>query len=74
VQTITIAIADSLLKAPGATLEGLTREAQVLLAVQFFEMGRLNFGQAAAMCGMARADFLAAAKNYGVPVGDWETL
>jgi hypothetical protein len=72
VQTITLNVPDSLLSRSGGSLEQLTEQAQMLLAIKCFELGWLNFGQAAAMCGMERADFLTTARKYGVPVGEWD--
>jgi hypothetical protein len=74
VQTITLTVPDSLLRQAGGSLEKLAQEALLLLACKYFELGKLNFAQAAAMCRLERADFLAAAKVCGVPVGDWEGL
>jgi hypothetical protein len=74
VQTISLQVPDSLLAQAGGSREQLSEQAQVLLAVKYFELGVLNFGQAAAMCSMERADFLSIAKRYGVPVGDWQGL
>jgi predicted HTH domain antitoxin len=74
VQTISLQVPDSLLPQAGGSQEQLSEQAQVLLAVKYFELGLLNFGQAAAMCAMERADFLSLAKRHGVPVGDWQGL
>jgi hypothetical protein len=38
--------------------EDFAREAQVLLAVKLFELGKLNSGKAAELAGMPRAAFL----------------
>jgi hypothetical protein len=50
--------------------EDLARQSQFLLALKFFELGRLTSSQAAEMCGMNRVDFLVAASQTGTPVAD----
>jgi predicted HTH domain antitoxin len=50
--------------------QGLARQSQLLLALNFFELGRLTSGQAAEMCAMNRVDFLVAASQTGTPVAD----
>lgn len=48
--------------------EDLARQSQFLLALKFFELGRLTSSQAAEMCGMNRVDFLVTASQTGTPV------
>jgi predicted HTH domain antitoxin len=43
------------------------REAQVLLAVKLFEMGKLTSGKAAELAGMPRAAFLYTLARYNIP-------
>jgi predicted HTH domain antitoxin len=43
------------------------QEAQLLLAVKLFELGKLTSGQAAALAGMPRVAFLTMLKRYNVP-------
>ena len=43
------------------------REAQVLLAVKLFELGKLTSGKAAELAGMPRATFLYTLARYNVP-------
>lgn len=43
------------------------REAQVLLAVKLFEMGKLTSGKAAELAGMPRVSFLYTLARYNVP-------
>ncbi len=50
--------------------EELARQSQFLLALKFFELGRLTSSQAAEMCGMNRVDFLVAASQTGTPIAD----
>lgn len=42
------------------------REAQMLLAVKLFEMGKLTSGKAAELAGMPRVAFLYSLKRYNV--------
>jgi len=46
------------------------REAQVLLAVKLFEMGKLTSGKAAELAGMPRTAFLYTLIRYNVPAID----
>jgi predicted HTH domain antitoxin len=46
--------------------DDFTREAQMLLAVKLFEMGRLTSGKAAELAGMPRVAFLHTLSRYGV--------
>ena len=68
--TLTIQIPEALLLQTGVSREALERESQFWLALKFFERGQLTSGQAAAMCGMNRVDFLFEAGRQGVPVAD----
>ena len=68
--TLTIQIPEALLLQSGASREALERESRFWLALKFFERGQLTSGQAAAMCGMNRVDFLFEAGRQGVSVAD----
>lgn len=46
--------------------ESFEREARMAMATKLFEMGRLTSGQAAALAGMNRGDFLLECSRYGV--------
>jgi Uncharacterised protein family (UPF0175) len=48
----------------------LNERSRFLLALKYFEMGELSSGQAAQMCGLGRVQFLDAAARCGVPVTD----
>lgn len=56
------------LASPGVPDEELAREARFMLALKFFEVGRLSSGKAGKLCGMGRVEFLLAAGRAGVPV------
>ncbi|MEM4188761.1 MAG: UPF0175 family protein [Candidatus Hadarchaeum sp.] len=43
------------------------REAQILLAVKLFELGKLSSGKAAQLAGMSRVHFLSILSQYQVP-------
>ena len=45
----------------------LNERSRFLLALKFFELGELSSGQAAQMCGLGRVQFLDAAARCGVP-------
>ena len=68
--TLTFQIPDALLLQSGESTETLSRQSQWLLALKFFELGRLTSGQAAQMCGMNRVDFILTAGKQGVCVAD----
>jgi len=45
----------------------LNERSRFLLALKYFELGELSSGQAAQMCGLGRVQFLDAAARCGVP-------
>ena len=45
----------------------LHERSRFLLALKYFELGELSSGQAAQMCGLGRVEFLDAAARCGVP-------
>ena len=49
----------------------LTERSRFLLALKFFELGELSSGQAAHMCGLGRVQFLDEAARCGVPATDF---
>jgi hypothetical protein len=51
-------------------LISLEQRSRFLLALKYFELDELTSGQAAAMSGMSRVEFLFAAGRHGVPVAD----
>ena len=65
-KTLAVNVPDALLLHTGD--KDLARQSQFLLALKFFELGRLTSGQAAEMCAMNRVDFLVAASQTGTPV------
>ena len=69
-KTIELQVPDSLLLQSGESLVDLARTSQLLLAVKFFEVGKLSSGQAAQMCNMNRVDFLLELGRQGIPVAD----
>ncbi|MDB6119738.1 MAG: hypothetical protein JWO08_3519 [Verrucomicrobiaceae bacterium] len=47
--------------------DALRERSRFLLALKFFELGELSSGQAAQMCAMGRVQFLDEAARCGVP-------
>lgn len=47
--------------------DDFAREAQILLAVKLFEMGKLTSGKAAELAGIPRVAFLYSLARYNVP-------
>ena len=56
------------LVSPGVSPEDLASEANFMLALKSFEVGRLSSGKAGRLCGMGRVEFLLAAGRADVPV------
>lgn len=73
VTTLSVKVPEALLLQTGGSVEELSRQSQFLLALKFFELGRLTSGQAAEMAGLNRVDFLVAASRHGVPVADLDS-
>jgi predicted HTH domain antitoxin len=67
-KSLNIPIPESLLLEPAATLHDLRREAQLVLALHYFDAGRLSCGQAASMAGLGKVAFLREASARGIPV------
>jgi predicted HTH domain antitoxin len=66
--TVVLELPFDALALPGLPPEALAREAQFMLALKLFEIGRLSSGKAARLCEMGRVEFLLAAGRAGVPV------
>lgn len=67
---ITIPCPDSVLVSLKETPEDFAREANRLLAVKLYEMGKLSSGRAAELAGISRISFLQALSRYGTPIFD----
>ena len=65
---IEVEIPETVVRQAGGSVERVATEARGWLAIKYFELGQLNFGQAAAMAGMDRSAFLALARSCGLPV------
>lgn len=63
---ISISIPPGVLALTGKTAAEFAQDARFVLAAKMFELGRLSSGQAAALCGMNRADFLQSLGSVGV--------
>jgi predicted HTH domain antitoxin len=68
--TVVLELPFDALALPGMSPEALAREAQFMLALKLFEVGRLSSGKAAKLCGMGRVEFLLAAGRVGVPIAE----
>jgi predicted HTH domain antitoxin len=64
--TLAIQYGDDVLLSAGLPERDFNEEARFLLAAKLFELGRLSSGQAAAMCGKGRVEFLLALPRVGV--------
>jgi predicted HTH domain antitoxin len=70
--TIVVELPADALPSPADSPEAFAKEARLILALKFFEMGRLSSGKAARMCDMGRIEFLFAASRAGVAVVDMD--
>jgi len=70
--TILVELPADALPSPMDSPEAFAKEARFILALKFFEMGRLSSGKAARMCDMGRVEFLLAASRAGVAVVDMD--
>jgi len=61
-----------MLSALNESPESFEEEARVALAVKLYEMGRLTSGQAAALAGMSRVQFLLSCHRYGAASVAWD--
>ena len=59
-------VPEELLLSLRETPEQFSREAKLLLAVKFHELGRLSSGMAARLCGLSRVVFLMELSRFGV--------
>jgi predicted HTH domain antitoxin len=69
-KTITLEIPDSLFWHGAKSRDAVEQRSRFLLALKYFELGEITSGQAAAMAGISRVNFLLEASRHGVPVAD----
>ena len=67
---LTIEYTDDLLKRSGIPREQFPDEAKFLLSAKLYELGHLSSGEAAAMAGLGRVDFLLRLQKIGVPMSN----
>ncbi len=67
---INIPCPDSVLISLKETPENFAKEANRLLAVKLYEMGKLSSGRAAELAGMSRVSFLQLLDRYDAPIFD----
>jgi len=46
-------------------------EGRLMMALKFFELGRLSLGQAAEVAGYSKRAFIDVLGQYGIPVADY---
>ena len=46
-------------------------EGRLMMALKFFELGRLSLGQAAEVAGYSKRAFIDVLSQYGIPVADY---
>jgi predicted HTH domain antitoxin len=69
-KSITLEVPDSLFWHPAKSADTVERRSRFLLALKYFELGEITSGQAAAMSGISRVQFLTDASRLGVAVAD----
>lgn len=69
-KTITLEIPESLFWHAAKSKESVEWRSRFLLALKYFELGEITSGQAAAMAGITRGEFLTEASRHGVAVAD----
>lgn len=69
-KTITLELPESLFWQDAKSHVSVEHRSRFLLALKYFELGEITSGQAAAMSGMSRVEFLGEASRHGVPVAD----
>lgn len=67
---ISIPCPESVLISLKETPDNFAKEANRLLAVKLYEMGKLSSGRAAELAGMSRVSFLQSLSRYGAPLFD----
>lgn len=68
--TLTIEYTDDLLFALGVSSEEFSGEAKFLLAAKLYELGKLSSGQAAALAGQSRVEFLFSLSRIGAAMSN----
>jgi predicted HTH domain antitoxin len=64
---IVLEISERSLQALSDSPETAGRELRLAAAMKLYEIGRLTSGGAAELAGVARVDFLARLRDYGIP-------
>ncbi len=67
---LSLEVPDSVLAGLGMSPAEFLEEARFLLSAKLYQQGRLSSGQAAALCGRARVDFLMSLPSVGVPISN----
>ena len=68
--TLSIEYGDDVLLSTGLPERDFNEEARFLLAAKLYELGRLSSGQAAALCGKGRVQFLLSLPRIGISVSN----
>jgi len=68
--TLSIEYGDDVLLSTGLPERDFNEEARFLLAAKLYELGCLSSGQAAALCGKGRVEFLLSLPRIGISVSN----
>jgi predicted HTH domain antitoxin len=68
--TLSIEYGDDVLLSTGLPERDFNEEARFLLAAKLYVLGRLSSGQAAALCGKGRVEFLLSLPRIGISLSN----
>ena len=71
-KVLEIPYADNLPDSVRMSVPEFEQELKMALAAKLFELGRIPSGQAAALAGLARVEFLKNLSRYNVKALDWD--
>ena len=66
--TLTIEVADEVVRASGKSAQALATDLKLILAIELFSDGKLSLGKAAESAGMHKLDFMDELARRQVPV------
>ncbi len=69
-RTLTIEYGDEILLGLSLSPDQFSEEARFLLAAKLYELGRITSGQAAALAGQSRVEFLLGLPRIGITVSN----
>jgi predicted HTH domain antitoxin len=71
-KTLTVSYPETLEAVTHLSSAAFQARARMAMAVKLYELGTLTSGQAAALAGVSRVEFLLECPRYGTPSVDWD--